>query len=216
MGAYERLIEGYKIFRREYTGRQHSAYRDWAAKGQNPKVLMIGCSDSRVNPAIVTQAGLGELFVVNNVANIVPPYKEGEGTHHSTSAAIEYAVNHLNIEHIIIMGHSGCGGVKALMTKEENAANDGPYSFLSHWIEIISPAKERVLKDFPDTDIDGQCHACEKEAILVSLNNLAGFPWVKKRIQEGTLHIHGWHFSVADALLQVYEVDSGIFTTIKR
>ncbi len=216
MSSYERLIEGYKEFRGEYTGRQHDQYRQWAAKQQNPKILMIGCSDSRVNPAIVTHAGLGELFVVNNVANIVPPYKEGAGTHHSTSAAIEYAVKSLNIEHIIIMGHSGCGGVKALMTKDEKQGNDGPYSFLSHWIDIIEPAKEKVLKDFPDIDIDGQCHACEKEAILVSLNNLAGFPWVKEKILSGSLHIHGWHFTVSDASLQIYEPDRGIFTTIGK
>lgn len=214
MTAYERLIDGYKEFRKEYTGRQHAQYREWASKQQNPKVLMIGCCDSRVNPAIVTHAGLGELFVVNNVANIVPPYKVGKNTHHSTSAAIEYAVNNLGIEHIIVMGHSECGGVRALMSGYEGSG-DGSYSFLSGWIDIITPAKERVLEQFPDTDIDGQCHACEKEAILVSLDNLAGFPWVKEKIDNGTLHIHGWHFSVSDALLQVYEPKKGVFTVIR-
>ena len=214
MSSYERLIEGYKIFRKEYTGRQHSQYREWASKQQNPKTLMIGCCDSRVNPAIVTQAGLGELFVVNNVANIVPPYKVGKDTHHSTSAAIEYAVNALGIEHIIVMGHSECGGVRALMSGYDGP-DDGSYSFLSGWIDILRPAREKVLDQFPDTDIDGQCHACEKEAILVSLNNLEGFPWVSEKMKSGDLHIHGWHFSVADALLQVYDPKKGVFTIIQ-
>lgn len=214
MDAYNRLIEGYKVFRGEYTGRQHQEYREWASKTQSPKILMIGCSDSRVNPAIVTHAGLGELFLINNVANVVPPYKEGEGTYQGTSTAIEYAVNSLEVEHIIIMGHSGCGGVRALMDGYEGPEN-GDYSFLANWINIIEPAKARVLEEFPDADLDGQCHLCEREAILVSLNNLAGFPWVKKRIKEGALHIHGWHFSVADAELHAYEPADGLFQQIR-
>src|SRR5690349_16674957 len=109
------LIKGYKNFYRKYNSEKYHDYRQQAVLGQAPKVMVIACSDSRVHPSIVMQSGLGEVFQVCNVANLVPPYRPDKGTHHSTSAALEFAVGTLGVEHIVVMGHSGCGGIKSLI-----------------------------------------------------------------------------------------------------
>ena len=201
--SLDRLIEGYREFRKDYIGANYAAYRSWAAKTQTPKIMMIACSDSRINPAIVTHAGLGDVFMVNNVANLVPPYKEGKDTHHSTSAALEFAVNHLKVEHVIVMGHSQCGGIKALMTGAAQV-NSEIYSFIGPWVDISNRAKERTLQKYPGQSQEEQCRHCEKESLLVSLENLKTFPWVKNALDARLLALHAWHFDVETGDIDYY------------
>ena len=208
--SLQKLVEGYRDFRKQYVDEQYMAYRVWASKMQEPKVMIIACSDSRVNPAILTHAGLGEVFMVNNVANLVPPYKEGKDTHHSTSAALEYALLHLKVEHIIVLGHSGCGGIKALMQGTARP-DQKSYSFIEPWVEIAQEAKTRVLKKYPKRSEREQAACCEKEALRVSLENLQTFPWVKSAQQENHLHLHAWYFEVGSGELERYDESSDRF-----
>ncbi len=208
--SYQKLIEGYRQFRVEYLDKQYGAYRSWASKQQIPRVMMIACSDSRVNPAILTHAGLGDIFMVNNVANIVPPYKAARDTHHSTSAALEYAVHHLKIEHIIILGHSGCGGIKALM-QGTVAPNDGSYSFIGPWVEIAAAAKEKVLQTYPDLAPEELESYCERQALICSLKNLTTFPWISDALTDGTLSIHAWYFNIDNGEVIQFDEASGDF-----
>lgn len=213
MDSYEELIEGYKIFRAEYLDRKYEAYRDWASKGQAPKVLIIGCSDSRVNPAILTHAGLGEIFVVNNVANIVPPYEKGESHHKSLGAAIQYAVNHIKVEHIIVMGHSGCGGIAALMAeKPEERFDAGEDDYIADWVGILAPAREAVFENCDPLHDHEEClRLAEMEGALVSIQNLAGYPWVRHAVQANTLTLHAWYFHVDSGELLSYRPEEGRF-----
>lgn len=213
MDAYEELIEGYKVFRAEYLERKFEAYRDWASKGQNPRTLIIGCSDSRVNPAILTHAGLGEIFVVNNVANIVPPYEKGESHHKSLGAAIQYAVNHIKVEHIIVMGHSGCGGIAVLMTDDPTSRFDaGDDDYIGDWVNILAPAKEAVRENCgPEDDPEDCLRLAEMEGALASIRNLAGYPWVRHAVSERKLTLHAWYFHIDSGELLSYRPDEGCF-----
>lgn len=215
MKSLRKLIEGYREFREEYLSPGNTASRERIAVSQAPKVMVIACSDSRVNPAILTRAGLGDIFTVNNVANIVPPYREGKGTHHSTSAAIEFATLHLGVQHIIVLGHSGCGGIRALMAGNTRT-RDGEYSFIEPWMGIVSDAKAQVLARLPDAPLEEQAHACEKEALAVSLKNLESFPWVQEGMRNGTLQIHAWYFDIASGDILVHEPNEEGFHVLQH
>lgn len=208
--SLHKLIEGYREFHKQYVDEQYAEYRLWAGREQKPKVMIIACSDSRVNPAILTHAGLGEIFTVNNVANLVPPYKEGKDTHHSTSAALEFAINHLRVENIIILGHSNCGGIKALM-HGETYTKYGVYSFIKPWMDIAHEAKERVIDNYPDCSLGEKIAHCEKEALLVSLENLKTFPWVQSALNSKAINIHAWYFNVETGGLEQYSPKENIF-----
>lgn len=182
----ERLKAGFRGFRSIHYEARPETYQALAA-GQNPDVLVIACSDSRVDPAILLNAQPGELFVVRNVANLVPPY-EPDGRHHSTAAAIEFAVRDLKVEHVVILGHSRCGGIRALREGVDGREFIGP------WTAIAADAC-RHAHDSAEAE-----HA----AIAASLGNLAGFPWVAELIDAGALSIHGWWFDMeAGRLLEV-------------
>lgn len=205
----ESLIEitkGYRNFYRKYSSPKYKEYREKAALAQSPKVMFITCSDSRVNPAILMRTGMGEVFLVCNVANIVPPYRPDKGTHHSTSSALEFAVGTLKVEHIVIMGHSGCGGIHSLIDGAP-VALDGEYSFIAPWVEIITEAKHSV-SHLPKQQ---QYHACECEALKISLANLATFPWIAQKIEEGNLKTHAWHFDIASGVIVRYDKENNSF-----
>lgn len=208
--AYKNLVEGYRHFRKNYLSEQYAAYRTWASKSQKPRIMMIACSDSRVNPVILTHAGLGDVFIVNNVANLVPPYKEGKDTHHSTSSALEFALTELKVENIIILGHSGCGGIKALMN-DEKKSEPGNYSFIEPWVQIAAKAKEKVQSNYPECSHAEQMALCEKEALLVSLKNLETFPWVKSALEIGNLNTHAWYFEIGSGDLFQYDSAQSCF-----
>ncbi|WP_416430891.1 carbonic anhydrase [Piscirickettsia salmonis] len=204
------LILGHKDFKEEYLSEENERYRKEAAQGQHPKVLIISCSDSRVNPVIVNHINLGQVFSIQNVANTVPPYQPGKlgaGSHHGTSAAIEFAVLGLSVEHIIVYGHSGCGGIRSLIEGEL------PFkpTFVDQWVRILDAAKQNVQRDFPDATVDEQCHHCEREGVKVSLKNLLTFPWVKERVDNHTLQLHGWHFDIPTGDITRFDEKKNIF-----
>lgn len=196
-----KLIEGFKKFRERYFSSDSKLYQRLASsEGQRPKTLIIGCSDSRVDPAIITSADPGELFVVRNVANLVPPYEQGGGLH-GVSAAIEFAVINLKVDNIIVLGHRQCGGIRSLML------NQGiePGGFVERWVQMARPARDRVLKKYPNEDEESLCRHGELESIITSIENLKTFPFVQKAISERELSIMGVYFDLEQGVLVGYD-----------
>jgi carbonic anhydrase len=216
MHSYKKLIDGHKKFRKEYFSEEEfKDYRGSGSKQQRPRVMVISCSDSRINPAILTDSTLGDLFVVSNVANIVPPYKETCNTHHSTSSAIEFAVKHLKVKHIIVMGHSCCGGVNAMYTMEDKCEESSKeFSFISPWVDIISKVKNEVKQQIPDGTLEEKLCMCEKKSVLVSMDNLMSFPFVKSAVDDTSLILHGWYFDIEKAALYEYSKECDSFELI--
>ena len=180
------LIEGFKSFRETYYEKQPKFYRMLVNKGQRPDVMVIACSDSRVDPSILTKAEPGEIFIVRNVANLVPPYKP-DSHYHGTSAAIEFAVRDLKVEHVIVFGHSHCGGIQRLCQKN---SEDGEREFIDSWVSIVDTAWAA------SHDLEPGMRDMEKKAIEVSLDNLMTFPWVKIGVDAGNMDIRGWWFDL--------------------
>jgi len=200
------FIAGFKRFQKQYFDPHEQRFAP-LQQGQKPKVLLIGCSDSRVDPALLTGCAPGELFVVRNVANLVPPC-EHDSLHHGVSAALEYAVCHLEVKHIIVLGHSGCGGINALMN---GVSNGPPAEYIGPWVKIAKRARERVLKELSDKEPPIQIRACEQAAILISVENLLSFPWISERIELGTLLLHAWYFDINIGQLHSYTPATGNF-----
>lgn len=202
------LIEGHKAFKnRNFIETQN--YKD-LAKGQNPKVLVIACCDSRVDPAMIFGCDPGDLFVVRNVANLVPHY-HNDHHHHSTSSALEFAVKGLNVSDIIVLGHSSCGGIQALMSGPD-CTNET--DFINDWMNIAIEAKERVIDAHPDDSPEQQAHHCEKESILISVHNLMDFPWIQERVVANKLNLHAWYFDIANGKLQNYDTEKDEFVGV--
>lgn len=200
------FIAGFERFQNGAVGPDSELFEE-LKQGQSPRALLIGCSDSRVDPAILTDCAPGDLFVVRNVANLVPPCETDAG-YHGVSAALEYAVCHLKVGHIIVLGHSQCGGIKALM---EGVCSCDEHSFIGRWVKLGGRAKERVLQMLPDKSPQIQNRACEQASILLSLENLVTFPWLRQRVEEGTLVLHGWYFDLQEGTLSGYSHDTGSF-----
>ena len=213
MAKIDTLIEGYKEFYDKYFVSGDDDLYKGLSTGQSPKTLIISCSDSRVDPAIITNAKAGDIFVVRNVANIVPPYEKEEGknakTSHGVSAALEFAVRFLEVEHIVILGHSKCAGIRSLVNSDPVKHTD----FIEHWVTTAKKAKEIVIKNNEGNDLseDELSHQCEKESVVLSLKNLLQFPWIKSRIDENKLQIHGWHLDIETGKLVQYNKNSGVF-----
>jgi carbonic anhydrase len=186
----ERLINGFRRFHRTYYQDHREVFDALALNGQSPRAMVIACSDSRADPQLIFGSPPGEMFVVRNVANLVPPYAP-DADHHGTSAALEFAVHALSVEHIIVMGHTHCGGVDALLKQPEIPGGD----FISNWMSIAQPARERALAATQGRPEDAQ-RTCEHETIKVSLANLKTFPWIRERVERGDLALHGWHFDL--------------------
>jgi len=201
MDAIAKLTAGFKSFRQDHFPARRTTYESLVDQGQKPKVALIACSDSRVDPAIVLQAEPGDLFVVRNVANLVPPY-EREGHYHGTSAALEFAVRHLEVDHIIVFGHAHCGGVRSLFRKP--ADGDQGDEFIQPWMDLVRSAYLRVEGTMPDAPEQIKARMCEQSAVLVSLENLMTFPWIRKRVGEGALRLHGWHVDIRACALHIY------------
>ncbi len=210
MKDIERFITGFRTFQNDYFGPESPQFEP-LKQGQNPKTMIIGCSDSRVDPAILTNCLPGEIFTVRNVANLVPPYEENGGFH-GVSAALEFAVCHLGVEHIIVLGHSQCGGINALMNDSCGCKGD---SFISSWMSIAIPAREKVLAELPDKDFKLQQRAVEQAAILLSIENLLTFPWIDQRVADGIISLHGWYFDLNTGELFEYKPLKGLFQKLK-
>ena len=205
-----RLVTGFKRFSLKYFEGEASVYQKLSQSGQTPKTLIIGCSDSRVDPAILSSASPGELFVVRNVANLVPPF-EDKGGLHGVSSAIEFAVLNLKVENIIILGHRQCGGIRALMTGVQNP----PPSFISGWMSIVDEAKQLVLKKYADSDIETQCAHCELESVRVSMKNLQTFPFIRQAVQERQLNLVGAYFDLESGRLLGLNEATGEFSNLE-
>jgi carbonic anhydrase len=197
------LIQGYHRFRDTTWPEQRRRFEALAEQGQRPRAMVIACSDSRVDPGMIFNAGPGEIFTVRNVANLVPPYQP-DGAYHGTSAAIEFGVLGLEVKDLIVMGHGMCGGISALLEGVPPPMGD----FLTPWIRVAAPAR-RVLRCTP---ADPQL-ACEHATVQLSLDNLRTFPWVTERVANGRLHLHGAHFDVRTGILAMLRED-GTFDPI--
>ena len=190
----QRLIDGYRTFRATTWPERRAIHEELAARGQTPRALVIACSDSRVDPAAIFDAGPGELFVVRNVANLVPPFAP-DSANHGTSAALEFAVRGLQVPDIIVMGHAMCGGVHALLNGTPNPS----WHFLGSWIELAADVRTRVLAC--TNPRDGQQMA-EYECVKQSLTNLMTFPWIRDAVRAGTLALHGTFFDIRTGVLE--------------
>lgn len=192
----DKLLDGYHRFRATGWPERKALFERLAALGQKPQTLVIACSDSRVDPSMIFDAGPGELFVVRNVANLVPAYSTPDHQHHGTSAAIEFAVRVLEVREIVVLGHALCGGAGALIDGAPPQAQD----FLPDWIRIGAPARDIALNLSEDpaerrTIVEYQC-------VKLSLRNLATFPWVRERLEDGRLALQGAYFAVATGVLE--------------
>ncbi|QFR34539.1 carbonic anhydrase [Ancylobacter sp. TS-1] len=192
----DKLLDGYRRFRATAWPERKALFEQLAAIGQRPKTLVIACSDSRVDPSMIFDAGPGELFVVRNVANLVPPYSTPDHAHHGTSAAIEFAVRVLEVSEIVVLGHALCGGAGALIDGAPEQAQD----FLSDWIRIARPARDIALN--LSDDPGEQRRIVEYQCVKLSLRNLETFPWVRERIEDGRLSLQGAYFAVATGVLE--------------
>jgi len=194
----QRLLDGYRRFHAEIWPREQARFETLADRGQRPRAMVISCSDSRVDPQLIFDARPGELFVVRNVANLVPPY-EPDAAYHGTSAALEFGVRVLGVRDLVVMGHGFCGGVRALLEGAPAEAQD----FVAPWMGIAAPARERALACTP---ADPQ-EACEQEVVRLSLANLLTFPWVREAVEAGRLGLHGLHFDIRIGQLTVLTAD---------
>jgi Carbonic anhydrase len=189
----EALIAGYRRFRHERWPEAHAEYEALAAEGQRPHTLVIACSDSRADPALVFDAAPGELFVIRNVANLVPPYQP-DGRLHGVSSALEFGVKVLEVERILVMGHAQCGGVNAMVNGTPDICND----FLGPWVE---QGRERVRRVCEHVSADEVEVRTEEAIVRLSLDNLQTYPWISDRIADGRLAISGVHFGIANGIL---------------
>lgn len=206
MTDFNDLIDGYHRFRSS----DYRRHRDrWAelSEGQSPRVMVIACSDSRVEPAQIFDTVPGEIFAVRNVANLVPPFELGGGRH-GVSAALEFAVTQLEVPEIVVLGHGSCGGVAAALTQRFKGAPPGAGGFIDHWMDMLDEAREAIVAEHgtgPEA-----VRALELETVRVSLRNLRTFPCIPEREAAGTLTLHGAYFAIADGVLHVMD-DSGEF-----
>jgi len=206
----DKLLQGYRRFRDESYEQSRPLIADLVARGQRPEVAVVACSDSRVDPAILFQSDPGDLFVIRNVANLVPPMEQ-EGTYHGTSAALEFAVLGLGVQHLIVLGHAHCGGIKALMSPDPG---DDTYTYLPSWVSMLAAAHRRVLATMPQAGTEARTRACEQNAVLVSLENLTTFTWVRARVESGDLKLHGWYIDIATPELCAYDWETCKFTPV--
>ncbi len=204
--SYDKLIAGYRKFKEKHLQNLSDAA---AEARQNPAALVISCCDSRVVPNFILGAGAGEIFSVRNIANLVPPYDERHSSYHGTSAALEYAVKFLKVENIIILGHTKCGGIEALVKGGITQETD----FVGKWMEIAVPALRQALKN-ENEDFTATCACCEKESLKVSLKNLKTFPFITQAVACGALRLHAMLFDISAGILKRYNEENDTFEEV--
>ena len=211
MSHIHTLIEGYREFRETGWKRERERWSE-LAEGQSPKVMIIACSDSRVDPAQIFGAKPGEMFVVRNVANLAPPFETSGGLH-GVSAALEFAVTQLEVEEILVLGHGFCGGCAAALSGQFDGAEHGSGHFIADWVALLRSARDRVRGRHRELDREAFLDM-EFESVKVSLANLRTFPWIAEREQDGRLKLHGGHFSIAEGRLYLLDDDKGEFAPV--
>jgi carbonic anhydrase len=194
--SFSKILAGYSQFREKYAEGDSSVMQQLADHGQHPEVMITACCDSRVDPSVLLQCDPGDLFIARNVANIIPPF-ESDTKHHGTSAALEFGICYLNVKHLIILGHSHCGGMNALLEGPESLHQN---DFISQWVSLVKVSA---------TDKDADTLA--KHALQFSYQNCMTFPWIKQRVEAGELSIHLWFFDISSAQLMQYSQEDQAF-----
>ncbi|GLS91910.1 carbonic anhydrase [Psychromonas marina] len=210
MPATDKLLAGYQRFREGYYQEHKEQLVKLAKEGQAPKIALISCSDSRVEPSVILDCDPGDLFVIRNVANLVPPCESNDSLH-GTSAALEFAVTGLEVESIVVLGHTQCGGIKALMDTPASNSSD---TFIGKWMHQLESVRHEILCDESIEDQDERYNCCERKGIKHSLENLMTFPWVKERVENGTLKLHGWRYDLSRSLLCEMDTETGEFIRV--
>ena len=199
MTGFDDLLGGYRRFRRDDWTRQRERWAE-LKEGQSPRVMVIACSDSRVDPAQIFDTSPGEIFAVRNIANLVPPFELGGGRH-GVSAALEFAVTQLEVPEIVVMGHGSCGGVAASLSRRFAGKPPGEGGFIDHWVDLLDEARDRIVGELGDGP--EAVRALELETVRVSIANLRTFPCIPEREAAGRLTIRGAYFAIADGVLHV-------------
>lgn len=210
MTMFADMVEGYHRFRKDGWANQRERW-DELRDGQNPRVMIIACSDSRVDPSQIFDTNPGEIFVVRNVAALVPPFETTPGRH-GVSAALEFAVQVLKVDEIVVMGHGRCGGCHAALTQELKDAEPGQGGFIAHWIDLLDEARERVVAMHGEDGSGEALRSMEKEGVKVSLANLRTFPCIQEKERKGSLRLIGAYFAISDGILHVLDEDSSEFS----
>jgi carbonic anhydrase len=210
MDEIQQLVSGFRRFQHKYFG-EHGLFEQLKQR-QQPRVLVIGCTDSRVTPELLTDCDPGELFVVRNIANLVPPF-EPDSSRHGISSAIEYAVCDLQVRRIIVLGHSNCGGIAALVKGREARSET---DFVGRWMSIAAPVRDRIISELHDRPLIEQIHACELASIVASIENLKTFPFVAQRLAAGEIGLIGWYFDIGEGSLSGLDQRSGRFSQLAR
>ncbi len=211
MSDIEPLLDGYRSFRERYFQDDPGLYRDTLQHGQSPRYAVVACSDSRVDPAIVLNTEPGDIFTVRNVAALVPPYDMAP-SHPSAGAAIEYAVNGLKVGHIIVIGHVLCGGVAAMVSRQEGGPSSG--ELVEPWTNLLRQARDRALAEDPGLSGDALLRACERHSVRLSLDNLMTYPFVRDQVDAGALGVHGWYFDFVAGRLERWNPEAGAFEAV--
>jgi carbonic anhydrase len=211
MPYLQQLIEGYRRFRETDWAHERDRWAD-LAEGQSPRVMILSCADSRVDPAQIFDARPGEMFVVRNIAALAPPYETSRGFH-GVSAALEFAVSQLEVGEILVMGHGLCGGCAAALTGQFDDTAPGEGHFIADWVRMLHQARDEVRARHQELDRVAFLEM-EREAVKVSLANLRTFPWIARREESGHLKLHGAHFSVAEGRLYVLDESEGDFRPV--
>jgi carbonic anhydrase len=206
-----RLLDGYRAFASERLPAEQTRYRELSVHGQSPEVMVIGCCDSRVSPEAIFDAGPGELFVMRNIANLVPTYQPDSAAH-GVSAALEFAVTVLKVKHIVILGHAQCGGIRAFIDKSEPLT---PGDFIGKWMAMFIKPGEVVEQRAQETMQDFTVRI-EKAAVFRSIENLMTFPFVRNRVERGELQLHGAYFGVAEGTLFVLDKATKEFKSARQ
>ena len=208
MKTFDEMIEGYARFRAGDWKKQHERWSQ-LAEGQAPQVMVISCSDSRVDPAQILDVDPGEIFVVRNVAALVPPYETTPGRH-GVSAALEFAVQFLKVREVVVMGHGMCGGCQAALTQDLHGNDIGEGGFVAHWIDMLDEAREPIAAEHGTKGRIAE-RAMELAAVKVSLENLRTFPYVEAKEAAGELKLRGAYFAISDGVLHLLDESSGEF-----
>jgi carbonic anhydrase len=207
----DHLADRYRRFRFRHYAPNQDRYEELADRGQTPEVMVVSCCDSRVDPETIFSAMPGELFVVRNVANLVPPY-ETTGKFHGVSAALEFAALNLRVKHIIVIGHSRCGGIRSCL--EQDAARQTEAQFISNWMSMLDGASETVRRELSGRPISEIIAALEREGVKTSLANLRTFPCIQILEGRGRVALHGAHFDIATGALSVLNEGTGSFVDV--
>lgn len=212
--ALNRLLKGFADFRLGYYREHLDLFEKLATEGQSPKILIIGCADARVDPGILTQTRPGDIFTVRNIAAMVPPAQiPPDQAQHGTSAAIEYAVRGLNVEHVVVLGHALCGGIAALVDGEASAV--AGYDYVSTWTAVARNVREVAVHDLAGRPREEVVRAVEQASVVNSVANLMGFPWLAERVAQGKLVVHAWWFNLTEGQLYAFNPDTAVFDAVK-